>query len=91
MKTIGQMTEAERLSVAALLLSQALIDVEVIRDRPPQGLYPTYRNELERHRDRRTFSIKDASKRATSAATLMRKAWMLLDPTQDDLTKIVTL
>lgn len=85
------MTEAERLHLAGMFIAQALGDVEAIRDRPPQGLYPTYRNELERYRDRRPFNAADAKKRATAAAVLMRKAWMLLDPTQQDLSKTVTL
>lgn len=74
------MTEAERLYAASLLVSQALRDVEEIRDRPPQGLYPTYRNDLERSRDRRPFNMKDARYRAASASRLLREAWELLDP-----------
>ena len=70
----------DRLRTAAALVSQALIDVEQIRDRPPQGLYPTYRNELERHRDKRPFNMKDARYRATVAARMLREAWEILDP-----------
>lgn len=70
-----------RLLEAAALVSQALIDVEKIRDAQPESYSPTYRNQLDRaFNSKRPYTLKDAKRNALCSAKLLRQAWELLDP-----------
>ncbi len=73
--------EAEdRCVEAAALVAQAIQLVDSIREAAPQGLYPSYRNLLDRPRDKRPYNMKDAKREAANAARLLREAWDILDP-----------
>lgn len=72
-----------RLRAAAALVSQALIDVDHIRDAKPVRYAPTYENEFRGSYERRPYTLKDAKPNAAHAARLLRQAWEILDSPQE--------
>jgi hypothetical protein len=73
--------EAKRLQQeAALLVSQAVYEVDTIVTANPVGYSDFGTNPRRNHNDKRSFTMKDAKHRAKHAAKLLREAWEMLDP-----------
>jgi hypothetical protein len=77
---VRAMTPEDRLTAAALLVSQALGEVDAIHEAKPVGYADFGTNFRRAHNDRHPFTMRDAKPRARVAARLMREAWQLLDP-----------
>ena len=64
------------------LISQALLDIELVRDAKPVEradlhIRKIYKCPADMHRP---FTLKDAKSRASYAAKLIRQAWEVVDP-----------
>lgn len=65
---------------AALLVSQAVGEVDSIVSAKPVGYSDFGSNPHRHHNDKRAFTLREAKQHASYAAKLLREAWEMLDP-----------
>lgn len=65
---------------AAMLVSQAVGEVDSIVTANPVGYSDFGRNPRRNHNDKHAFTLREAKQRASYAAKLLREAWEMLDP-----------